>query len=105
MSKKPIGPVAAKITEKLTQAFTPQYIDVLNESNRHNVPPNSESHFKVVIVSDEFEGKRLIARHRLVNQSLAEELANEIHALSIHTYTQQEWQENDDVPRTPNCRG
>ncbi len=105
MPQKPIGPVAAKITEKLTQAFTPHYIDVLNESNRHNVPPGSESHFKVVVVSDEFDGKRLIGRHRLVNQVLAEELESEIHALSIHTYTQQEWQESDDVPRTPNCRG
>ncbi len=99
------GSVATLIKQKLTKSFSPVYLDVLNESNRHNVPPGSESHFKVVVVSDAFEGKRLIARHRLVNEALADELENVIHALSIHTYSEAEWQQRPEVQRTPNCKG
>ncbi|WP_299568781.1 BolA/IbaG family iron-sulfur metabolism protein [uncultured Shewanella sp.] len=93
------------ITQKLNQSFSPIHLDVLNESNRHHVPPNSETHFKVVVVSDEFESQRLISRHRAVNSVLAEELANGVHALSINAYTQEEWKALDAVPKTPNCKG
>jgi BolA family transcriptional regulator, general stress-responsive regulator len=93
------------ITEKLKQFFNPEHLDVLNESHRHHVPPNSETHFKVVIVSDSFVDKRPLARHREVNQALAFELENGVHALSINTYTQAEWQALEVVPRTPNCKG
>ncbi|GGP62603.1 MULTISPECIES: BolA family protein [Shewanella] len=93
------------ITDKLSQAFTPLHLEVINESNRHHVPPNSETHFKVVVVSDKFSEQRLLARHRLVNQALADELANGVHALSINVYTEAEWQALDEVPKTPNCKG
>ncbi|MDO6775049.1 BolA/IbaG family iron-sulfur metabolism protein [Shewanella sp. 3_MG-2023] len=93
------------ISEKLNQSFSPIHLDVLNESNRHHVPPNSETHFKVVVVSEQFEAQRLIARHRAVNAVLADELANGVHALSINAYTQAEWQALDVVPKTPNCKG
>ena len=105
MASSSNGPVATLITDKLKNYFSPFYLDVLNESNRHNVPPGSESHFKVVVVSDSFVNKRLIARHRLVNEVLADELENTIHALSIHTYTESEWNESPEVQRTPNCKG
>ncbi|MBM7074482.1 BolA/IbaG family iron-sulfur metabolism protein [Shewanella sp. 202IG2-18] len=105
MASSSNGPVATLISEKLNNSFSPMHLDVLNESNRHNVPPGSESHFKVVIVSDSFDGKRLIARHRMVNEVLADELKNSIHALSIHTYSEAEWQESPEVQRTPNCKG
>ncbi|MDC5807613.1 transcriptional regulator BolA [Vibrio europaeus] len=94
------------IENKLTEAFSPDYLNVVNESYMHNVPPGSESHFKVVIVSETFEGARLIARHRQVNQVLAEELANQIHALSMHTYTASEWKEQNQLaPDSPMCLG
>ncbi|MBB1363851.1 MULTISPECIES: BolA family transcriptional regulator [unclassified Shewanella] len=93
------------ITDKLNHAFSPLHLEVINESNRHHVPPNSETHFKVVVVSDQFSEQRLLARHRLVNQALADELANGVHALSINAYSQPEWQALDEVPRTPNCKG
>lgn len=94
------------IETKLTDAFTPEHLQVINESYMHNVPEGSESHFKVVVVSAEFEGQRLIARHRAVNQVLAVELAEHIHALSINTYTAQEWQQqNQLVPDSPACMG
>lgn len=99
--------VAAVIEQKLLDAFTPSHLEVINESNNHNVPPGSESHFKVIIVAEAFEGERLIKRHRLVNGVLSEELANKIHALALHTYTDKEWQAQyaGNAPTSPNCMG
>ncbi|WP_166423465.1 transcriptional regulator BolA [Paraglaciecola sp. 20A4] len=98
--------VQQTIEDKLQTGFSPSYLQVVNESFMHNVPKGSESHFKVVIVSDEFAGKRLIGRHRAVNQVLADELANSIHALAIHTYTEQEWITlHEQSPDSPNCMG
>jgi BolA protein len=99
--------VASVIEQKLLDAFKPSHLDVINESNNHNVPPGSESHFKVVIVAEAFENERLIKRHRLVNSVLSQELAEKIHALAIHTYTEKEWQEQyaDNTPSSPNCLG
>ena len=95
------------IEEKLLSAFSPLPLDVVNESNKHNVPPGSESHFKVIIVSSNFEGERLIKRHRAINQILATELAEHIHALALHTYTEKEWQDYyaDNTPLSPKCLG
>ncbi len=94
------------IESKLTKALTPVHLDVINESGNHNVPDGSESHFKVVLVSGEFEGERLVARHRNVNRILSEELANEVHALALHTYTEAEWREkNQSAPSSPPCEG
>ena len=99
--------IAAAIEEKLLSAFSPLHLDVINESNNHNVPPGSESHFKVTIVSKEFEDERLIKRHRAVNSVLSEELAEKIHALALHTYTEKEWHDyyQAHTPLSPNCLG
>ena len=95
------------IEKKLLDAFQPLHMDVINESNNHNVPPGSESHFKVVIVAKAFENERLIKRHRLVNSVLSQELSEKIHALALHTYTEKEWQDKyaDNTPNSPNCLG
>ncbi|BAJ03313.1 BolA family protein [Shewanella violacea] len=93
------------ITEKLTAALSPSHLEVINESNNHHVPPNSETHFKVIITSEAFEGKRLLGRHRSVNEALADEFANGLHALSMHTFTPEEWLVESNVPDSPNCRG
>ncbi|MDW6001661.1 BolA family protein [Vibrio mangrovi] len=93
------------IEAKLHQAFQPEHLQVLNESYMHNVPAGSESHFKVVIVSPSFDGRRLIERHRAVNQVLADELAGQVHALSIHTYTPEQWQQDFQAPESPMCHG
>ncbi len=99
--------IATVIEEKLRAAFSPLHLDVINESNNHNVPPGSESHFKVTIVSKNFEGERLIKRHRAVNSVLSEELSGKIHALAMHTYTEKEWHEfyADNTPESPQCAG
>ncbi len=95
------------IEDKLMSAFTPIHLDVINESHQHNVPQGSESHFKVILVSRDFEGERLIKRHRAVNKILATELAEHIHALALHTYTEKEWHDYyaDNTPLSPKCLG
>ena len=93
------------ITQKLNEAFSPEHLEVVNESFMHNVPEGSESHFKVVIVSDEFKDKMPVARHRLVNKALEQELKGAIHALALHTLTMEEWFEKGKAPESPPCEG
>ncbi|RMG54596.1 MAG: transcriptional regulator BolA [Gammaproteobacteria bacterium] len=93
------------IENKLREGLAPDHLEVVNESHMHNVPPGSESHFKVTVVSDRFEGERLVGRHRMVNAILADELAGRIHALALHTYTPQEWAERQQAPQSPPCLG
>lgn len=98
--------IQTTIDNKINQALKPFHLEVLNESNNHNVPPGSESHFKITVVSEEFEGKMLLARHRIINQLLADELAGEVHALSMHTYTPSEWNDKNQQSRqSPPCLG
>lgn len=94
------------ISRKLSEAFQPAHLDVANESHMHNVPPGSESHFKVVLVSDAFEGRRLVQRHQAVNGVLKDELSSAIHALSMETLTPAEWQDRGgELRASPPCHG
>jgi len=93
------------ISKKLQALLQPSYLQVSNESHMHNVPAGSESHFKVVAVSDEFNGKMLVARHRLINKALQAELQGPIHALALHTMTAEEWAEKNETPESPPCLG
>ena len=85
--------IHTSIEQKLLSAFDPVFLDVVDESHMHNVPQGAESHFKVVIVTPQFDGMRLLQRHRAVNAVVAAELAEKIHALALHTYTPGEWYE------------
>ncbi len=98
-------PVEASITTALTEAFEPRHLEVHNESRQHNVPPGSESHFKVVLVSDAFVGKRQVQRHQAIYGVLAEQLRGPVHALALHTYSPEEWNSTDAVPGSPPCLG
>jgi len=98
--------VQAIIEQKLADSMELAHLDVVNESGNHNVPAGSESHFKVVLVSESFEAEKLIARHRRVNEILKHELAHDIHALAIHTYTVPEWKKrHGEAPMSPPCLG
>ncbi len=98
--------IQTQIEEKLAKGLKVQHLEVVNESNNHNVPPGSESHFNIVVVAPDFTGKSLINRHRMINKLLAEELNNQIHALAIHTYTEEEWAKaSDGAPMSPPCLG
>ena len=83
--------VQRSLESKLKNAFQPTWLHVLYESNMHNVPPNSESHFKVIVVSAAFNKKSRIERHQMINSILKEELEGSIHALSIQAHTTEEW--------------
>lgn len=98
--------VQQQIEAKLTKALPLMHIEVINESHMHSVPPGSETHFKLVLVSTGFDDKRAVARHQLVYGLLADELAGPVHALALHTYTPQEWQQrNGSAPDSPQCMG
>jgi BolA protein len=75
------------IAEKLTKAFAPEELDVIDESHRHaghaGARPGGQTHFRVYIVSQAFHGKSRIERHRMVNAALAHELEAGVHALAI----------------------
>ena len=76
------------ITEKLTSAFSPQSLNVVDESHLHAGHAGSreggQTHYRVYIVSNAFEGKSRVDRHRMINMALAAELAGGVHALAIH---------------------
>jgi BolA protein len=94
------------LQEKLSDALSPLHLDVSNESGMHNVPAGSETHFKVLVVSEKFEGEKLLTRHRKINRVLAQELAGPVHALAIHALTPTEWFERGgSVPDSPPCLG
>jgi BolA protein len=75
------------ITNKLREAFTPESLDVSDESHLHEGHaghrPGGETHFRVHIVSPAFKGKSRIERHRMINAALAAELEGSVHALAI----------------------
>lgn len=95
-----------QIESKLRAAFEPVFLEVADESYRHNVPAGSESHFKVVLVSDRFTGERFLNRHRMIYSTLTTELSTTVHALALHTYTLKEWEGlQDTILASPPCRG
>ncbi|XP_050986403.1 bolA-like protein 1 [Labeo rohita] len=100
-----MGPVETTIQTKLTQALKPEHLEVINESHMHAVPAGSESHFRVLVVSPQFEGLSLLQRHRLVNETLKEELSTCVHALAIQAKTPQQWSSNPSLAKSPPCMG
>ncbi len=99
--------VSETIQEKLKKAFEPTFLELLNESHMHSVPKNSETHFRLLLVSAKFVGQSRVQRSRLVYDCLKEELANGVHALAQRTYTPEEWaQMNETVDMSsPPCLG
>ncbi|MDH4040336.1 MAG: BolA/IbaG family iron-sulfur metabolism protein [Gammaproteobacteria bacterium] len=98
--------VQQDIERQLEQQFAPLFLEVANESHQHSVPANSETHFKVVLVSERFDGQRKVARHQQVYAALAPQLEGPVHALALHLYTAGEWRERQQVaPESPECRG
>ena len=76
------------IEKKLTEAFSPQSLKVLDESHQHEGHaghrPGGQTHFRVYIVAEAFRGKTRIERHRMINNILSAEMENGVHALAIH---------------------
>lgn len=99
---------AAALNQAL-QELQPEHIDLVNESMNHaGYFEGKESHFKLTIVSQAFDGKRLVARHQLVYELVAPLLTSKggnVHALAIHAYTPAEWQAQSNSPDSPLCAG
>ncbi len=76
------------IARKLTDAFAPASLEVVDESHQHaghaGHRPGGETHFRIYIVSDAFREKSRLERHRMINSALASELQGGVHALAIH---------------------
>ncbi|MBB4810313.1 BolA protein [Acinetobacter johnsonii] len=91
-----------QLIERLQQ-LSPSYLEVVNESSGHGgYFPGKESHFKVIVVSDIFEGLRLVQRHQKIYAVAGDLLSpGKIHALAIHAFLPEEWQGQD--TSSPNC--
>tara|TARA_B100001059_G_C17739597_1_gene530872 strand:- start:747 stop:1055 length:309 start_codon:yes stop_codon:yes gene_type:complete len=94
--------IELKIIRVLKDYFNSSSLQLINESHKHNVPEGSESHFKLILVTDAFENLTLVKRHQEVYKALGE-VMNEIHALSMHLYDLKEYEKNPDTIDSPDC--
>ncbi len=89
----------------LTDSLDPSVLDLENESHGHNVPENSETHFRLVIVSQMFDGLSRVRRHQLVYKAADEALKKGVHALAMQCFTESEWADDPQRLSSPPCRG
>lgn len=97
--------VEASIRDKIQQVISPSHLEVINESHQHNVAPASETHFKVIAVSQQFEGCSLIDRHRKIYDALGSEFKGTLHALSLQLFSPLEWEQRSGASASPACLG
>lgn len=94
-----------RIQHILEQQIKTTYIDVEDESYQHNVPEDAETHFKVIMVSDEFQNCSRVVRHRKIYHLLDNEFKQGLKALTLHLYTSEEWgRHNADMLVSPSCQ-
>ena len=93
------------LKESLIDSLNPKVLDLENESHGHNVPKNSETHFRLVIVSKAFEGLSRVKRHQLVYRAADRALKQGIHALAMQCFTEFEWANNPEFLQSPPCKG
>ena len=96
-----------QIENLLESNFDAGFLEVLNESHMHSVPENSETHFKVTLVSKDFQGKSKVARHQSVYALLGGLMNEGLHALALHLYLPEEWAQmsGGKAPDSPDCMG
>ncbi|MBD3755521.1 MAG: BolA family transcriptional regulator [Gammaproteobacteria bacterium] len=93
-----------QIEQAIRQHFQISFMELLNESHMH-AGPQTESHFKLTLVSEDFNGQSKVKRQQAVYKALRE-LMPQFHALALHTYTPDEWQQiGAQVPASPKCGG
>lgn len=82
-----LGPVGRRLRERLEAEFTPERLEVRDDSHKHEGHagwrPEGETHFHVTMASAAFAGKSRVERQRMVHRALADELAERVHALSL----------------------
>ena len=96
------GPIESQIINTLSNSMKLTSFKIINESFMHNVPKDSESHFKIVIVSNDFMNIQTIKRHKSIYKALGK-IMDEIHALSIHAFDEDEYKKNPMVIDSPQC--
>ena len=97
-----IGPIESQIVNTLSSFMNLVSLKIINESFMHNVPEGSESHFKIVVVTNDFNNLSIIQRHKLIYKIL-DNLINKIHALSIHAFNEEEFKLNPVILDSPEC--
>ena len=96
------GPIESQIINILSTSMNLSSFKIINESFMHNVPKGSESHFKIVVVTNDFNNLSIIQRHKLIYKTL-DSLMNKIHALSIHAFNEEEFKLNPVILDSPEC--
>ena len=96
------GPIESKIINTLSTSMNLSSFKIINESFMHNVPKGSESHFKIVVVTNDFNNLSIIKRHKLIYKTL-DHLMSKIHALSIHAFNEEEFKLNPIILDSPEC--
>ena len=82
-----------QMLEKIQTALNPQVLELVNESHMHGRPPGAETHFKLLVVSEKFQGLSRIDRQRMVNALVDFGREHGLHAFTQRTLTPQEWSE------------
>ena len=88
--------------EAALAALNPEHLQVLDESHMHS--RGLQTHYKAVLVSEQFAGLNSVKRHQKVYATLGD-LMSEFHALALHTYTPEEWAQTGAAPASPTCAG
>lgn len=99
------GQVKELIESRLSEGLMPIHLSVENESYMHSVPDNSETHFRIVVVAEAFQGRRKVQCHQAVYGLLNDIIGKPVHALALHTYGPDEWEHSQNTPESPACMG
>lgn len=96
--------IQPQIEQLITDNFDITFMELLNESHMH-AGPAPESHFKLTLVSADFEGLARVKRQQAIYKLLSD-LMPQFHALALHTFTPEEWQQKgQQIPASPKCGG
>ena len=97
--------VQSVIESKVRSEFSPSHMEIENESHKHHSGLGAESHFRLLLVSEGFEGLNRLSRQRKVFDVLKTEMEL-VHALSLRLLTPQEWEKGQGEGfQSPNCAG
>ncbi len=83
------------VEQRVRSALHPVHLHLLDESHRHRGHEGARSggsHYRLTVVSDRFEGRSRLARHRMLYDAVGDAMGREIHAFALRTYTPEEWE-------------